>query len=127
MATVVKSRTDYNTISNFSSSLASEISSRQSADTKLTNDLFYEKGRAFSQEDILNASISSEAKTRSDADINKLTNDLASAVLDRAIIQEQKDRKTADDALGVRIDEEKTRAEGVEFAHFAYLDDNIKL
>jgi hypothetical protein len=127
LATVVKSRTDYNTISNFSSSLASEISSRQSADTKLTNDLFYEKGRAFSQEDILNASISSEAKTRSDADINKLTNDLASAVLDRAIIQEQKDRKTADDALGVRIDEEKTRAEGVEFAHFAYLDDNIKL
>ena len=124
---MVKSRTDYNTISNFSSSLASEISSRQSADTKLTNDLFYEKGRAFSQEDILNASISSEAKTRSDADINKLTNDLASAVLDRAIIQEQKDRKTADDALGVRIDEEKTRAEGVEFAHFAYLDDNIKL
>ena len=124
---MVKSRTDYNTISNFSSSLASEISSRQSADTKLTNDLFYEKGRAFSQEDILNASISSEAKTRSDADINKLTNDLASAVLDRAIIQEQKDRKTADGALGVRIDEEKTRAEGVEFAHFAYLDDNIKL
>ena len=124
---MVKSRTDYNTISNFSSSLASEISSRQSADTKLINDLFYEKGRAFSQEDILNASISSEAKTRSDADINKLTNDLASAVLDRAIIQEQKDRKTADGALGVRIDEEKTRAEGVEFAHFAYLDDNIKL
>jgi hypothetical protein len=70
--------------------------------------------------------ITAEAKTRGDAD-TKLTSDFAQVVLDRkaAITQKQKDRKPADDALGVRIDEEKARAEDVEFAHFAFVDNKL--
>jgi hypothetical protein len=111
---------------NFQTALASETSSRQSADTTLTSAVNFEVSRAQASESVLNGLIVSEASTARSAEL-VLRNDLATEVSDRksAVSSEVATRLSADNALGVRVDNEITRATGAEVSNFQTLDGYI--
>ena len=115
----IRSSTD----TSFNQALASETLSRQTADTTNANNIVIEKNRAEAFEASLNIMINSES-TRALGIESGLRTDLTAEVADRktAISGEAKSRSDADLALGVRIDNEITRATGAEVANFQTLD-----
>ena len=104
--------------------MATESAARQSADSKLTNDLAFEVTRATSAEGVLNGLISSEQKSRQDAD-TKLSGDLVTEIADRksAVTAEAKSRSDADTVLDGKI----SALTETELTHFMYLDNKIAL
>ena len=113
---------------NFQTALASETLTRQTSDTTLTSAVNFEIARAQASESVLNGLIASEASTARAAEL-VLRNDLATEVSDRksAISGEAATRLSADNALGVRIDNEITRATGAEVSNFQTLDGYINV
>ena len=110
----------------FQIALANEIATRSTADTKQASDLSFEASRASSAEGVLLGLINTESTNARSAELT-LRNDLATEVSDRksAVSSEVATRLSADNALGVRIDNEITRATGAEVSNFQLLDGNI--
>ena len=110
----------------FQIALANEIATRSTADTKQASDLSFEASRASSAEGVLLGLINTESTTARSAELT-LRNDLATEVSDRksAVSSEVATRLSADNALGVRIDNEITRATGAEVSNFQTLDGYI--
>ena len=110
----------------FQIALANEIATRSTADTKQASDLSFEASRASSAEGVLLGLINTESTNARSAELT-LRNDLATEVSDRksAVSSEAATRLSADNALGVRIDNEITRATGAEVSNFQLLDGNI--
>jgi uncharacterized protein YueI len=110
----------------FQIALANEIATRSTADTKQASDLSFEASRASSAEGVLLGLINTESTTARSAEL-VLRNDLATEVSDRksAVSSEVATRLSADNALGVRVDNEITRATGAEVSNFQTLDGYI--
>ena len=111
---------------NFQTALASETSSRQSADTTLTSSITFEAARAAAAESVLNGLIGTES-TRALGIEAGLRSDLNTEIADRksAITSKAKSRSDADLALGVRVDDEISRAQAAEVSNFQTLDGYI--
>lgn len=112
----------------FNQALASETLSRQAADTTNATNIVIEKNRAEAFEASLNIMINSES-TRALGIEGGLRTDLNTEIADRksAISGEAKSRSDADLALGVRVDNEITRATGVETSNYSTLDGLITI
>ena len=110
----------------FQIALVNEIATRSTADTKQASDLSFEASRASSAEGVLLGKINTEASTARSAELT-LRTDLATEVSDRKTADsgEVATRLSADNALGVRIDNEISRATSVEIANFQILDGYI--
>jgi len=110
----------------FQTALNNEIATRSTADTKQASDLSFESSRASSAEGVLLGLINTESTNARAAEL-VLRNDLATEVSDRksAISGEVATRLSADNALGVRIDNEISRASAAEVSNFQTLDGYI--
>ena len=110
----------------FQTALNSEIATRSTADTKIASDLAFEVSRASSAENVLLGLVNSES-TRAIAVETGLRSDLTTEVAERkaAISIEAKSRSDADLSLGVRIDNEISRATNAEVSNFQLLDGYI--
>ena len=110
----------------FQTALNSEIATRSTADTKIASDLAFEVSRAGSAENVLLGLINTESSRALGIETG-LRSDLTTEVAERksAISGEAKSRSDADLALGVRIDNEISRATNAEVSNFQLLDGYI--
>ena len=115
----IRSSTD----TSFNQALASETLSRQTADTLNATNIVIEKNRAEAFEASLNIMINSES-VRALGIEGGLRTDLTTEIADRktAVSGEASTRSSADLALGVRVDNEISRATGVETSNYSALD-----